>query len=278
MMEARMENRRVVLVTGAAGGLGQGLVRAFLAADCQVYAGWHETPLPGSQSSASARNAEVGALCSRTEAAHEASVEARATTAAEPSSAAIPVRLDVSDPGSARRAVDRIREDEGRLDVLVNNAGVISDAPLWATDEDAWERVLEINLKGAFRCAQAVVSLMDANGGGHMINIGSYSGCVGAKGQANYAAAKAGVFGLTQSLAAELGPRNIRVNALCPGFLDTGMTQALSEAERARISSANVLGRTGTIVETARFVVFLAAMEHVSGQLFSVDSRLLPWT
>ena len=113
---------------------------------------------------------------------------------------------------------------------------------------------------------------------GHIINVSSYSGRVGARGQTNYAAAKAGLLGLTQSLAREVGSRNVRVNAVLPGVLPTAMTAALGPETQAAFAAANALGRINSIAEVARFIVFLATLENVSGQLFQLDSRIARWT
>jgi 3-oxoacyl-[acyl-carrier protein] reductase len=182
-----------------------------------------------------------------------------------------PIRFDV-------KAVLEILGRFGRLDALVNNAGVTADAPLWQSDEADWDRVLQTNLKGAFLCSQAALGPMLEQRRGHIVNIASFSGRVGAPGQANYAAAKAGLLGLTQSLAREVGARNVRVNAILPGLLPTAMTAGLVPETRARLIAANVLGRSNTLAEVARFVAFLVTLENISGQIFQLDSRLAPWS
>jgi 3-oxoacyl-[acyl-carrier protein] reductase len=144
--------------------------------------------------------------------------------------------------------------------------------------ETAWQRVLDVNLKGAFLCSQAVCRRMIKQRDGHIINISSSSGRAGQRGQANYAAAKAGLFGLTTSLAREVGSRNVRVNAVLPGVLPTKMTAKRSEAEMQEFAEANALGRINSLDEVARFVAFLAGTKNISGQLFQLDSRIAPWT
>jgi 3-oxoacyl-[acyl-carrier protein] reductase len=138
--------------------------------------------------------------------------------------------------------------------------------------------VLDVNLKGAFLCSQAVSRPMASARSGHILNIASWAARHGTRGQANYAAAKAGLIGLTHSLARELGTRDVRVNAVLPGVLPTAMTAKLTPEQLADLSSTNVLGRTGTLEEAARFIVFLAGTQHVSGQVFQLDSRIAAWT
>jgi 3-oxoacyl-[acyl-carrier protein] reductase len=135
-----------------------------------------------------------------------------------------------------------------------------------------------VNLRGVFLVCRAAAPLLAARGGGHILNLSSHSGRVGARGQANYAAAKAGVIGLTQSLARELGPQNIRVNAVLPGVLPTPMTAGLTPEQLAAFARANALNRLNDPAEVARFLVFLTTLANVSGQVFQLDSRVTPWT
>ena len=233
--------RAVVLITGAAGGLGHGLVEEFAAQGWLIAAGFHQQPFP--RQSESVR----------------------------------PVRLDVTIGPQVRTAVAEILSWWGRIDVLVNNAGLTADHPLWLISEPDWDRVLEVNLKGAGLCAQAVLPAMVKQQDGQIINISSFSGRVGARGQANYAAAKAGLIALTQSLAREAGPANVRVNAVLPGVLPTPMTAGLDRKTLGAYAQANALGRLNTVAEAARCVVFLAGLENVSGQVWQLDSRIAPW-
>ncbi|MBN9692662.1 MAG: SDR family NAD(P)-dependent oxidoreductase [Verrucomicrobia bacterium] len=232
----------VALITGAAGGLGQPLVRAFVAAGWRVAAGWNRTPFP----------------------AGDAQVE--------------PVALDVTRPEAAEQAVEFVVKRWGRLDLLINNAGVAADEIVPRLSESDWQHVLEVNLNGAFRCARAALRPMLRQRDGHILNITSYGGRVGRAGQSNYAASKAALFGLTQSLAREVGSRNIRVNAVSPGFLRTPLVGTLTEEQLAGHAAANVLGRLNEFEEVARFLVFLAGMRNVSGQIFQLDSRITPWS
>jgi NAD(P)-dependent dehydrogenase (short-subunit alcohol dehydrogenase family) len=181
--------------------------------------------------------------------------------------------LDVLQPKAFFAQIDR-------LDLLINNAGVFRDASLLKMTEEDFNAVLDVNLKGAFLCSQAALKFMSRQREGHIINIGSYSALSGPAGQANYAAAKAGLIALTQSTAKEYGPRNIRANCLLPGFLETKMTRHLLEdAEwKEQLLSQHTLGRLNTPQDAARFILMLHAMPAVSGQVFQLDSRIHRWT
>jgi len=165
----------------------------------------------------------------------------------------------------------------GPLDLLVNNAGITQDGPFARMAEEAWDQVLDTNLKGAFLCAQAALKGMIKQRRGHIVQIGSFSALRPPVGQANYAAAKAGLIGLTQSLAQEVGSRNVRVNCILPGFMETRMTRDLPAAALDRAREMHALGRFNTVEDAARFVEFLHTMGTVSGQVFQLDSRLAPW-
>lgn len=178
--------------------------------------------------------------------------------------------LDVTDAVQVSAFFGRL---EG-CDVLVNNAGVLADAPVARMDEKAWDRVVDVCLRGAFLCCRAALPLMAANGGGHIVQIGSYSALSGPTGQANYAAAKAGLIGLTKSLAEEVGGANVRVNCVLPGFLETKFVRGLPGPVTDRIRGAHALRRFNSISDAARFILFLDSMQHVSGQVFQLDSRV----
>lgn len=166
-----------------------------------------------------------------------------------------------------------------QIDLLVNNAGVCRDASMLKMSDEDFDHVLDVNLKGAFLVSQAAVKLMTKQRRGHIVNIGSYSALSGPAGQANYAAAKAGLIGLTQSMAQEYGARNVRVNCVLPGFLETRMTRHLLEDAvfRTGLMDAHALGRLNTSQDAARFITFLHTMENVSGQVFQLDSRVRRW-
>lgn len=183
--------------------------------------------------------------------------------------------LDVTNASSIHTFFAGVRQ----LDLLINNAGVCRDVSVAKMSEEEFDHVLDVNLKGVFLVSQTAVKLMSKQRHGHIINIGSYSALSGPAGQANYAAAKAGLIGLTQSTAKEYGARNIRANCILPGFLETKMTRHLLEnaAWRDSLLSQHSLGRLNTAQDAARFITFLHSMENISGQVFQLDSRVRRW-
>jgi len=160
-----------------------------------------------------------------------------------------------------------------RVDILINNAGIIRDAPFVRMTEGSWEEVIKTNLRGAFLCSREALRGMSRRCRGHIIQIGSHSALHPPAGQANYAAAKAGLMGMTRSLAKELGGRNIQVNCVFPGFLETKMTAHLSPDTVERVRKSHALGRFNTPTEAAGFILWLAGTENLSGQVFQLDSR-----
>jgi len=232
------DHPEVVLITGAAGGIGTALVQAFAGARWQVAAGWHRAPIVG----------------------------AGATV--------VPVPLDVTSPSSVAAAVESVLARWSRVDVLIHNAGNARDQVLPRLPAADWDAVMDVHLKGAFLCSRAVLPAMQRQGGGHIIHLASFSGRVGRAGAANYSAAKAGLMGLTQSLAREAGADNIRVNGVSPGYLPTPLLGPVTPKALARHAAHNALGRINEFDEVARFVVHLAGMRNVSGQLFQLDSRI----
>jgi len=169
------------------------------------------------------------------------------------------IALNVTDAAASQAAVDDIVAKEGGLHVLVNNAGITRDTLSMRMKDDDWDAVLDTNLKAVFRLARAATKPMMKQRSGRIINITSVVGASGNAGQANYAAAKAGVAGLTRSLARELGSRGITVNCVAPGFIATDMTEVLPEAQKAALLSQIPLGRLGAPEEIAAAVVFLAS-------------------
>lgn len=178
--------------------------------------------------------------------------------------------LDVRSAG----AVDRFFAGFDRIDVLVNNAGITGDRLFARLGESDWDAVIDTNLKGAFLCSRAAAKSMIRQHDGSIIQIGSYSALHPPVGQTAYAASKAGLIGLTRSLARELGPRRIRVNCVLPGFLETRMTATLPEEARAAALAQHALGRFNTVEDAARFIAQLPTFPHLSGQVFQLDSRV----
>lgn len=165
-----------------------------------------------------------------------------------------------------------------RIDILIVNAGIVRDGLAVSMDDADSTEVLATNLRGAFLCVRAALKLMLAQRSGHILLIGSRAGRNGTRGQSLYAAAKAGLIGLGQSVAREYGSRNIRCNIVLPGFLETKMTAKLSTTRREEVRQEHVLGRFNTVGNAARFIAFLATLDHVSGQVFTLDSRMDRWT
>lgn len=183
---------------------------------------------------------------------------------------------DVSKPETAEAIVKVATERWGRLDILVNNAGITRDNLLMRMKEEDWDLVLTINLKSAFLLSKAVIRPMMKQRWGRIINISSIVGVIGNAGQVNYSASKAGLIGLTKTLAKELASRNILVNAVAPGFIRTAMTDALNEEQKKALSDQIPLSRLGEAEDVARVVAFLASEDsgYVTGQVLQVTGGL----
>lgn len=232
----------VVWITGASGGLGECLVKAFLDADCHVVAGYHQHPIEHASPQLESR------------------------------------KLDVTSAADVAALATEIQNRWGRLDVLINNAGITHDGLIAQMSSEHWDAVMDVNLKGAFLCSREASKLMLSQRSGHIVNITSFAAKRGHAGQANYVASKAGLIGLTQSLAQELGSTNIQINAVMPGVMATRMTADMSEEQKKALAEANALGRWNDASEVARFIHFLTTMRNVSGQVFQLDSRIGAWS
>lgn len=189
---------------------------------------------------------------------------------------AIAVAADVSDPAEANALVDAAFQAFGRLDVLVNNAGITRDGLLARMKDEDFDAVLGVNLKGTFNCCRAAAQRMMKQRYGRIVNMSSVVGVAGNAGQANYAASKAGVIGLTKAIAKELAGRNVTANAVAPGFIETDMTDALSDKQRAAITERIASKRLGEPEDVAALVAFLASEEagYVTGQTICVDGGM----
>jgi 3-oxoacyl-[acyl-carrier protein] reductase len=184
---------------------------------------------------------------------------------------------DVGDPKSVVALVEAVEGAFGQIDILVNNAGLTRDNILFRIKDDDWDTVIDANLRGAFIAIRAASRGMMKRRWGRIINIASIVGITGNKGQANYAASKAGLIGLTKSVAKELGSRNILVNAVAPGFIDTDMTAAMTAEARAALSGQIPLERLGTPQDIAGMVAFLASdhAAYITGQTLVVDGGMV---
>jgi 3-oxoacyl-[acyl-carrier protein] reductase len=235
---------RVALVTGAARGIGAATARAFARAGARV------------------------ALLDR-------EAVDLAAAAAETGGLAIPA--DVTDSAAVRRAVDGVVARWGRLDVLVNNAGIVRDAALADVTDDDWAATLDVNLRGTMLCARAAVPHMKAAGFGRILSATSIVARTGNYGQTAYAASKAGIVGLTRTWARELGPRGITANAVAPGFIDTGMVKSVPAKVMAEVVARTSAGRMGRPEEVAGVYLFLASdlASFINGAVVGVDGGLL---
>jgi 3-oxoacyl-[acyl-carrier protein] reductase len=185
--------------------------------------------------------------------------------------------LDVNDEAAMQQVVDQVQRDWGRVYALVNNAGITRDNLLMRMKDEEWDEILETNLKSVFRMCRIMVRDMMKAREGRIINVTSLSGEMGNPGQTNYAAAKAGVIGFSKSLAREIASRNVTVNCVAPGFIETDMTRGLPEAQRAQYAQHVPLGRFGTVEEVAAAVAFLAWPQagYITGTTIDVNGGIL---
>jgi len=244
-----LENK-VALVTGASGGIGRAVALALAAQGADIAVNFS-----GNVEAAEKVKKEVESLGRK----------------------AIIVQASVASSAEVEGMVKSVLDHFGKIDILVNNAGITRDNLLMRMKEEDWDAVLETNLKGIFLCTKAVAKPMMKQRSGKIINIASVSGQMGNAGQANYAAAKAGVIGFTKTVARELAPRNITSNAVAPGFIATKMTDVLPEEVKENILKQVPLARLGNPEEVAHAVVFLASpkADYITGQVISVNGGMV---
>ncbi len=185
--------------------------------------------------------------------------------------------VDVADHAAVQKIGAQILQDFGKIDILINNAGMTRDALAMRMSLEDWDSVINTNLRGAFSFTQAILRAMIKQRSGRIINISSVSGIMGNAGQTNYAASKAGLIGFTKSLARELASRNITVNAIAPGFITTDMTAGLSDEVKKALHAKIPLGKTGTPEDIANAVAFLASADasYITGQTLCVDGGIV---
>ena len=244
-----MAEKRVALVTGAGRGIGACIANTLAADGCDI---------------AVVDYSDVSAA------------EETMRQLAEQGASARYYRCDVSDFSAVKAVTDAVVKDFGKIDILVNNAGVTADGVLLRMSEAEWDRVLSINLKGCFNLIKHVAPHMLRKRSGRIVSISSVVGLMGNAGQANYAASKAGIVGLTKSVAKELGSRNITANAVAPGFIRTAMTDALSEEQKQAMYKLIPLGSLGEVQDIANAVKFLVSEEarYITGVVLKVDGGM----
>jgi len=243
-----MSDRKVAIVTGGGQGIGRAIALDFAEAAMDVVV------------------ADINL-----EAA-----EATAAEAAVAGSTPLAFELDVANAANVEALVEKVTQKYGRIDHLINNAGITRDALLMRMGDDAWQAVLDINLTGTYLCSKAVVRVMMKQRDGRIVNISSVVGAMGNAGQTNYAASKAGVIGFTKSLAREVAARGITVNAVAPGFIQTAMTDALPDKAREELVTLIPNGRLGTPEDVAAAVRFLVSEEasYITGQVIHVNGGM----
>ena len=240
---------KLALITGGAQGIGKTISEELVQNGAHVVLG--DVNLEGAQATAEAINNNGGSASA--------------------------VKIDVSNPAEVKQVFDSILKDKKPIDIMINNAGITRDGLMIRMKEADWDRVLNINLKGTFLCSQQAAKQMMKQKSGVIVNIASIVGVIGNFGQANYSASKAGVIGLTKTLAREVASRGIRVNAVAPGFIDTEMTRVLDESVRQSLIEQIPLAKLGLPEDVARCVAFLVSdrSSYITGQVINVNGGML---
>ena len=250
-----MPEKRTVVVTGASRGIGRSICLSLANPDTQIYFNYFSPGNPEAEEAAAAETEKM---------------------VADLGSSAVSMSVDVADAKDVEAFFEKIVNETGRVDILVNNAGITKDGLLVRMKENDWNMVLNINLKGAFTCTRLAAKIMMKQRYGRIVNIASVVGVSGNPGQANYSASKAGLIGLTKTAAKELAARNVTVNAVAPGFIETDMTAALSEKARTAMLDQVPMRRGGQPEDVAAAVKFLASDDaaYITGQVIHVNGGM----
>jgi len=250
-----MPEKRIVVVTGASRGIGRSICLSLANPDTQIYFNYFSPGNPEAEEAAAAETEKM---------------------VAELGSSAASMSVDVAAEKEVEAFFEKIVDETGRVDILVNNAGITKDGLLVRMKESDWNMVLNINLKGAFTCTRLAAKIMMKQRYGRIINIASVVGVSGNPGQANYSASKAGLIGLTKTAAKELAARNVTVNAVAPGFIETDMTAALSEKARTAMLDQVPMRRGGQPEDVAAAVKFLASDDaaYITGHVIHVNGGM----
>ena len=247
-MNLNLKNK-VVIITGASRGIGKSIAKGFFDNNCKV------------------------ALISRNK---KDLIDTKNVIGAKSNNIQL-FPCDISNFSDVQNVIDKVINYYGNIDILINNAGITKDSLILRMKEEDWDTVVDVNLKGCFNTVKAVVKQMIRNKKGSIINISSIIGLIGNAGQTNYAASKAGIFGLTKSLAKELGSRNITVNAIAPGYVQTSMTEKLSTNIKNDLYKNIPLKRLGSAEDIANLVLFLSSEKasYITGQIMNVDGGMV---
>ncbi|MGL5575914.1 MAG: 3-oxoacyl-[acyl-carrier-protein] reductase [Sarcina sp.] len=242
-------NGKNIIITGATRGIGKAIAFKFANQGANIVIGYRSSDIEASKIKKELENLDIKVVL---------------------------VKGDVSNPEYAKEIVSTCKRELGSVDILVNNAGITKDGLIMRMKEEDFSSVVDVNLKGTFNCSKEAAIVMLRQKSGKIINISSVIGLIGNAGQVNYSASKAGILGLTKSLAKELGTRGITVNAVAPGFIETDMTSELSETNREFVKNNLALKRFGSADDVANVVYFLASDEasYITGQVINVDGGM----
>ena len=247
MTQNKILSGKVALVTGASRGIGKSIALSLGALGAEVIVNYS---------------------------ASEASAEEVAKSINNQGGSSYKLKFDVSDEESVNEGINQIIKDSGKIDILINNAGITRDGLLMRMKTSQWDEVLNTNLKGVFLCTKNVSKFMIKQRSGKIINITSIVGLIGNPGQANYAASKAGVIGFTKTCAKEFSSRGIKVNAIAPGFIETEMTENLKTDDLLKMIPLGKLGSADQIASLVNFLVSSDASEYITGQTISIDGGM----